>query len=367
MSGQAPSFHRRALVKPDGRWMWLYGRAPIDEVIVGVSPPGDASAPNPHLVFHPLRGEWVISAHHRQARTFLPPADYNPLARTIAGATPTELPAGEYDVAVFQNRFPSLSQTAHDPPASYVATAPANGTCEVVVFTDDAGASLGSLPLSRIELIFEVWADRTRELGRRDDVAYVFPFENRGVEMGVTLPHPHGQIYAYPFVPPVAARQLELQRVHLQIHGKGLLAHVLEEERRDGRRLIADEGLALCFVPAFARYAYEVWLAPARAVERFDQLHAAELSALARVLKLTLLKLDRVFSRPMPYLLAVYQAPTDGQAHPEAHLHLEVSPVLRMKDRLKYLAGSELGAGTFTSDTVPEEKAAELRSLEVSP
>jgi UDPglucose--hexose-1-phosphate uridylyltransferase len=358
--------HRRELTKPDGRKLWLYGRVPIDARIQPVAPPPEGASPNPHLVFHPLRGEWVISAHHRQGRTFLPPADYNPLARTVDGAPPTELPAGEYEVAVFENRFPSLCRTAHDAPASYVRTAPATGSCEVVVFTEDAKASLGSLSRSRIELIFEVWADRTRELGRRDDVAYVFPFENRGVEMGVTLQHPHGQIYAYPFVPPVPARELEMQRAHLEAHGQGLLAHVLEEERRDGRRLVADEGRALCFVPAFARYAYEVWVAPARAVESFAQLDAAELAALALVLKLTLLKLDRLFARPMPYLLAVHQAPTDGLPHPEAHLHLEIYPALRMKERLKYLAGSELGAGTFTADTDPAEKAAELRELEVS-
>lgn len=359
--------HRRALTKPDGRGLWLYGRCPVDESIVAVAPLGDRPAPNPHLRWHPLRGEWVAYAGHRQTRTFLPPSGYNPLAATSDPANPTELPAGAYDVAVFENRFPTLDGGAHDPPAAIVETLPARGACEVVVYTQDPAASLGSLPAWHVELVVSVWADRQRELGARDDVQYVFPFENRGAAVGATLHHPHGQIYAYPFVPPVAARELALQREHFERRGTGLLADLLDAELRDGRRVVHAGDRAMAFVPVCARYAYEVWVAPLRPAASFAELTADEVSAFAESLKVTLQKLDKLWEKPMPYVMVFHQAPTDGRPHPEAHLHAEIYPYLRMPERLKYLAGSEVGAGAFTADTIPEEKAAELRAVAVAP
>jgi UDPglucose--hexose-1-phosphate uridylyltransferase len=268
-------------------------------------------------------------------------------------------------MAVFENLFPTLSRGAREPPpALAVPTRPGKGACEVVVFTQDPRASLGQLPLDRVELLFEVWADRTRELGARDDVEYVFPFENRGVEIGVTLHHPHGQIYAYPFVPPVAARELDQQKEHLARTGRGLLEELLRTELREEKRLVWSGAHALAFVPMYARYTYETWIAPLRAVSRLPDLRPEERADMARALKLSLLKLDGLWNRPMPYLLVVHQAPTDGREHPEAHLHIEIYPYLRMPGRLKYLAGSEIGAGVFTADTLPEEKAAELRAVE---
>jgi UDPglucose--hexose-1-phosphate uridylyltransferase len=358
--------HKRRLTRSDGRALLLYAWEPIDP---GIVPPPVFDPPfagaNPHLRWHPLRGEWVAYAGHRQNRTFFPPAGYNPLARTDTATSPTELPAGRYDVAVFENKFPALVHDAHDPPEAIVPTRPAQGACEVVVFTDDAKASLGSLSLDRIEMILEVWADRTRDLGARSDVEYVFPFENRGVEVGVTLPHPHGQIYAYPFVPPTAARELEHQRAYYDRFGSGLLADHLAAELRDGRRIVFESLHALAFVPVCARYAYEVWVAPCRGAPSLVDLRAAERRDFARALKTTLLKLDGLWKTPMPYVLAFHQAPTDGRPHPEAHVHAQLYPALRMPSRLKYLAGSEIGAGVFTADTLPEDKAEELRRVEI--
>ena len=358
--------HRRDLVKPDGRRLLLYGRKPIRGEIEPTSPDAEPTQPNPHLRWHPLRGEWVAYAAHRQERTFLPPPEYNPLAPTADPRLPTELPAGQYDVAVFENRFPSLTHLAHDPPGLAVPTEPARGACEVVVFTQDPNASLGRLPLEHIELLLEVWADRYRELGGRDDVRYVMPFENRGVEVGVTLHHPHGQIYAYPFVPPIPSRELEQSREHLERHGRSLLADLLRDELADGRRLLYCGEEALAFVPVCARYTYEAWVATRRARPSLTELTASERRDFARALKTVLLKYDRLWSRPMPYLMLFHQAPTDGQPHPEAHLHVELYPAYRTRDRLKYLAGTELGAGLFTNDSLPEAKAAELRAVEVS-
>jgi UDPglucose--hexose-1-phosphate uridylyltransferase len=198
--------HRLVLAKPDGRPLVLYARAPLPPDLGAPTPPGAAVEPNPHLRWHPLRAEWVAYAAHRQDRTFLPPPEWDPLAPTTDPTHPTELPAGPWEVAVFENRFPTLHPAAHDPPPSIVATAPGVGCCEVVVFTPDARGSLGGLPLDRITLLLAVWADRQRELGGRPGIAYVMPFENRGVEVGATLAHPHGQIYAYPFVPPCRRR-----------------------------------------------------------------------------------------------------------------------------------------------------------------
>ncbi len=362
-----PHLYKRALVKPDGRGLWLYGRAPIDEAITAVAPRGEWTTPDPHLRWHPLRGEWIAYAGYRQTRTFMPPSDFNPLAPTSDPDNPTELPSGGYDVAVFENRFPSLSRLAHDAPDAVVETRPALGACEVVVFTRDESASLASLSVDHVAMVIAVWADRTRELGARHEVLYVMPFENRGAEVGVTLPHPHGQIYAYPFVPPVAARELAQQKAHWELRGTGLLADLIARELADGRRVIHAAERAVSLMPACARYAYELWVAPTRAAPTLDALTDDEVADLALALKVSLMKLDALWSRPMPYVMVLHQAPTDGAPHPEAHVHIEIYPYLRMPGRLKYLAGSELGAGVFTADTIPEQKAAELRAVEVTP
>jgi UDPglucose--hexose-1-phosphate uridylyltransferase len=361
-AGGAPVLYRRALVKPDGRHLFLYARRPLPSGLAAPAP-GAGGASETHLRWHPLRGEWVVYATHRQHRTFLPAQD--PLAITDDPERPTELPAGPWEVAVFENLFPAMSQRPGPPPATIVETAPACGLCEVVVFTQDPTTSLGGLPLDRIHLIIDVWADRTAELGRLPDVAYVFPFENRGVEVGVTLHHPHGQIYAYPFVPPVPARELENQRAYWDAHQRGLLVSHIDAEIADGRRMVYASAHSVAFVPAFARYPYEVWIAPRRPAQRLPELTAAERRELARALKTVLMKYDALWQRPFPYLLALHQAPTDGAPHPEAHLHIELYPAYRMPGRLKYLASSEMGAGVFTADTAPEDTARELREVDV--
>jgi UDPglucose--hexose-1-phosphate uridylyltransferase len=358
--------HKRALTKPDGRPLLLYAREPLPEGLEAPTPSGAPHAPNSHLRWHPLRGEWVAYAGHRQHRTFLPPPEYNPLAASTNPDYPTEVPAGPWEIAVFENLFPTLTMTAHDPPDLAVPTAPGRGVCEVVVFTQDARATLGSLPLCHLELLMDVWADRYEELGALSDVVYVYPFENRGVEVGVTLHHPHGQIYAYPFIPPIAARELEQQRLHYERHGRGLIEDMVARELADDLRIVYRGSTVAAFVPICARYSYEVWIAPLRAAPSFAALTRDERRDFARALKTVLLKFDRLWDQPFPYVLAFHQAPTDGALHPEAHLHAEFYPPYRMRGRLKYLAGSELGAGVFTADTLPEEKVKELQAVQVS-
>ena len=337
--------HRLELEKPDGRALTLYSRRPM-AAMGAPSPFAEPLEGRPQLRWHPLRGEWVTYAAYRQGRTFLPPPEYNPLAPTRDPAYPTELPAGDWQIAVFDNRFPAL--------------APPQGKCEVVVFTQDPKASLGALPLAQIELLLEVWADRTERLGEQREIQYVLPFENRGAEVGVTLHHPHGQIYAYPVVPPVPAR---MQQTALE--GAGRLAEVIRKELDEGARLLYRGEHAVAFVPVCARYPYEVWVAPIKPVAAFPELGDAQRRDLARALKTVLLKYDGLWNRPFPYLMAWYQAPTDGKAHPESHLHAQFYPPYRTRERLKYLAGTELAAGFFAMDALPEDKARELQAVEV--
>jgi UDPglucose--hexose-1-phosphate uridylyltransferase len=284
---------------------------------------------------------------------------------TLDWAHPTELPAGDWDVAVFDNRFPSLTLESKEPPDLIVPTAPAFGKCEVVVFTQDARSSLGALPLDHLELVLEVWADRSDTLGNLAGIDYVLPFENRGAEVGVTLHHPHGQVYAYPVIPPVPARMQQIALEFYQANQSGILQDLISKELKAPRMLYRGEH-AVAFVPVCARYPYEVWVAPIAPAESFAHLSGNQRADLARALKTVLLKFDGLWKRPFPYLMAWYQAPTDGKRHPESHLHAEFYPPYRTPDKLKYLAGTELAAGFFAMDVLPEEKARELQQIQVS-
>lgn len=357
--------YQQEMRKIDGRSLTLYGRNPFEVAGPAPAPDREPLEANPHLRWHPLRGEWVAYAAYRQGRTFMPPPEYNPLAPTVDPANPTELPQGDYQVAVFDNRFPSLSPAAHDAPKSTVPTAAGVGKCEVVVFGKDPGGSLAGLPLDHIELLMEVWGDRVRRLGEDPAISYVLPFENKGVEVGVTLHHPHGQIYAYPFIPPVPQRMQLQELTHFQETGTPLLEGLIEAEAASDERVLYLGEHAISFLPPWARYPYEVWVAPRRQVEGFPQLRPEVRSDLARALKTTLLKYDGLWRRPFPYLMAWYGAPTDGEPHPECHLHAEFYPPYRSSDRLKYLAGTELAAGMFANDALPEQKARELKEVEV--
>ena len=357
--------HTLQLTKPDGRSLTLYSRAPLEGIADAPSPFLDPLGRSPHLRRHPLRGEWITYAAYRQDRTFLPPPEYNPLAVTVDPAAPTELPQGAWDVAVFDNRFPSLAPGADEAPPSIVETAPGTGKCEVVVFTQDRLSSLGRLPLSHIELLLQVWADRTAKVGAGTDIQYVLPFENRGAEVGVTLHHPHGQIYAYPSVPPVPARMQQVAQAYYERTGRGVLQDHIAKEIEDAQRLVYRGEYAVAFVPAAARYPYEVWVATIDPVATFCDLSGPQRADLARALKTVLMKYDALWHRPFPYLMAWYQAPTDGRPHPESHLHAEFYPPYRTRERLKYLAGTEIAAGWFAMDALPEDKALELQQIHV--
>ena len=282
------------------------------------------------------------------------------------------MPAGDYDVAVFENLFPDADRAGAERSAAADRRrrAPARGACEVVVFTQDPTASLGALPLWHLELLLEVWADRYRELGARAGRrSTCMPFENRGVEVGVTLHHPHGQIYAYPFVPPVPARELAAAARSLRRarHAACCERSDRATRSRTARRVLYD-GPARGRVHAGRARATRTRCGSRRAgrvASLADARRRRARADFARALKTVLLKFDGLWSGRFPTSWPSTRRRPTAQPHPEAHLHIEFYPAYRMPGRLKYLAGSEIGAGVFTADTLPEEKAAELRAVEV--
>jgi len=318
------------------------------------------------LRWNPVRREWVIMATHRMDRTLHPPRDHCPLCPTVPGGFETEIPRPDFEVAVFENRFPSLH--LQPPPPDVAGTllspiAPAEGVCEVVVYTPEHEGSLATLPFKRVVQLIYVWQERYREISRREGIRYILIFENRGAAVGVTLTHPHGQIYAFPFVPPVPALELSSARAYREETGRCLFCDLLAEERADGRRIIMESKGWVAFVPFAARYSFEVHLYSRRCLASLPELRDSEVEELAKMLQKIVGGYDRLFEAPFPYLMILHQAPVQcGSGEERGHLHFEFYPPLRDRDKLKYLAGCEQGAGTFINDAAPEEKAAQLRA-----
>ena len=317
------------------------------------------------LRWDPTLGEWVAYATHRQDRTFLPPAEYCPLDPTEPGGFPTEVPRESYDIVVFENKFPSFAPDAPEADgegSALTPSAPGRGVCEVVLYSEDHYSTLATMPEGRIRNLVEVWADRYEELGALPFVEYVFVFENKGDAIGVTLHHPHGQIYAYPFVPPRPKKELEAARSHRTETGTCLHCDLLAEELDDGRRVVAEGEHFVAFVPFYAHFPYEAHVYARRCAPSIADLDAAERRDLAGVLKRLLVGYDELFGFSLPYMMAMHQAPTDGGDHAGlAHFHVEFYPPNRTADKLKYLAGSETGAGAYVVDVLPEETAKRLR------
>jgi UDPglucose--hexose-1-phosphate uridylyltransferase len=323
----------------------------------------------------PLSGAWIAMATHRLDRTYLPPADECPLCPTGRGTEPSEVPANDYDVVVFENRFPSYSTRVTDTSAAtdgFYAHAPALGRCEVVCFTSDHNATFADLDPGRVLTVIEAWADRTVELGRMPEVAQVFPFENRGREIGVSLQHPHGQIYGYPLITPRTATMLARAAEHRERTGRLLLRDVLDAERADGSRVVLSGEHWTAYVPYAARWPVEVHLAPHRDVPDLPALNDDERAELAHVYLELLQRLDRYYVDAdggpvrLPYIAGWHQAPA-REGRDLARLHLQLTSVLRAPGKLKYLAGSESGMGAWVNDTTPERIAARLRAIAAHP
>jgi UDPglucose--hexose-1-phosphate uridylyltransferase len=349
----------------DGREIFYYDREPgRDRSALDQRTDLPIAHTTSQIRWNPLFRDYTVIAGHRQERTYHPPADLCPLDPSRDGKH-TEIPAPDYEVAVFENRFPSFSlNSAAAVPLIDVPpfrSGPCAGRCEVVCFTSDHDTSFSQLSVAHARTVVDAWVDRTTALSAIDTIDYVFCFENRGEEIGVTLSHPHGQIYGYPFVPPRFFKQGEALEHHRERVGTCLQCDLLAAECDDGARVVCASDQWVCYVPFAARWPYEVRLAPRRHVPDLPALDEGELAGLAEMYLAVLRGFDRLFDTPTPYISGWQQAPV--RRNREAwHLAAEIFTIRRAPEKLKYLAGSESGAAVWINDVAPEDAAARLRT-----
>ncbi len=322
--------------------------------------------------YDPTTGEWRTFATRWRDRTFLPSARHCPLCPTRDPDAPTAIPRQGYQIVVIDNPLPAPGAQPPAPPAEpagraatgngLYAVAPAAGTAEVVVYCDRHELAMADLPVEHLTHVVDVWAHRYGALGARDEVAYVFVFENRGSAEGAPLGHPHAQILAYPDIPPVPLRELQVARAHHDARGTCVFCDVVAQERADGVRVVAQNQSFLAFVPFAARTPYEVHIAAKRHATSLLDLTDPERAALAALLKTVVTAYDALSGSVVPYVMSMHQAPTrDVLWLRYSHFHLEFSPLHRAAAKLRYLAGSGLGTGASIADLLPEQAADDLR------
>jgi UDPglucose--hexose-1-phosphate uridylyltransferase len=310
------------------------------------------------LRWNPTADEWVSTASHRQHRPQMP-TDWCPFCPG-SGRVPDD-----YDVYIYPNDFPAYSVP---PPVPAIRgdglyrVERSHGKCDVVLYHPDHTTSLPQLPIDHLVKLVRLWRRRFEELKATPGIRYVLIFENKGAVIGVTMPHPHGQIYAFPFIPPRLEKELNAARRHYRRHKRCVFCEVLKKERRDDRRIIAENEAFTAFVPFYARWPYEVHIFSRRHLGTLEQFQPTEEQALAEILKWVTMKYDNLFHFSFPYMMLLHQAPTQGR-HPYFHFHIEFYPPHRSKDKLKYLASVETGGGSFLNDSLAEEKAVELRRV----
>jgi len=318
-----------------------------------------------------LTGDWITVAANRQNRVMMPGADADPLAPQSA-TNPSEVPS-LYDVAVFENRSPAFGPAlpdgfggvpaASNPPRGLndlaalglERTRTSVGRCEVVCFSPDHSGSFGTQSITRARTVIEAWADRTAALSQIPGIEQIFPFENRGEEIGVTLPHPHGQIYAYPYVTPRTARALE----SIDRTAPDLYQRILESEQ-DSERVVFRGEHWTAFVPFAARWPLEVHLMPNRHVPDFAETNVAERDELAPLYMKLLKGVDALYGTPTPYIAAWHQAPVNV-GRDKVRLHLQLTSPRRAADKLKFLAGSEAAMWAWAAEVTPEQGAVRIR------
>lgn len=334
--------------------------SPLTPGGVADSRPVAPRSTTPEMRWDALAGEWISIASQRNDRPHLPTDSRCPLC-VQSPDNPSEIPEG-FCVAVFENRNPSFGPqvgdgTIDNSSAPFGRHKPAIGRCEVVVFSPEHRGSLGGLGVERIRTVITAWQHRTRELLETPGIVSVFPFENRGQDIGVTLSHPHGQIYGYPFVPPTQQKLLTA----VGTHGASFFDDLLNYEDSGSRVLYRSEAFTV-YVPYAARWPVEVTLMPRRQIGTLDALDSAEVEELATVYGSILQALDRLYDSELPYISGWYQAPQAAGGE-DIRLHLKITSPRRAADKLKYLAGSESMMGAFISDVTPEDQARRLREV----
>ena len=313
-----------------------------------------------------LVNEWVAMAAHRQGRIFLPPKELCPLCPTTPDLL-TEIPESNFEVVVFDNRSPSFRPPVGDwalpdlvGPDTDQGTAA--GKCEVICFTSEHGKAFKDLTPQRVRTLLEAWIDRTQELSQQPFIQHIAPFENRGEAIGVTLSHPHGQIYAYSFLPPKVEKMLAAATKYREDTGKILFDEILNRELREEERIIARNDRWVAYVPFAARYPFEIHVVPLHAVADLTQLTDEDRAAFPEIALEVTRRLDGVFGIEMAYIAAWHQAPV-RVGRDLLRLHWQITSVTRAPGKLKYLAGSESAMGAFIMDLRPEQSAAQLREV----
>jgi UDPglucose--hexose-1-phosphate uridylyltransferase len=270
-----------------------------------------------------------------------------------------------YDCYIYPNDFPAFSIPPPEPAIQgddFYRVARSQGKCDVVLYSPDHNTSLPQLSLAHIVKLVRLWRERFTQLKAMPGIRYVLIFENKGAVIGVTMPHPHGQIYAFPFIPPRLQREIATARAHQRAKRRCLFCDILKKERRDGRRIVAENEAFTAFVPFYARWPFEIHIFSRRHLGTLEDFRPSEEQALAEILKWVTLKYDNLYQMSFPYMMLLHQSPTRGR-FPEFHFHIEFYPPHRSKNKLKYLASVEAGSGTFLNDSLAEEKAAELRGV----
>ena len=328
--------------------------------------------------WHPLRREWVVISSHRNARPWqgervaepsrpsLPP--YIPDCYLCPGNPRSSGRRNESytGVYVFDNDHPCVgpaAPAASSPAVPIYEASPATGFSRVVCYTPRHDLTLAQLPKAEVLSLLLALQAQYRELASAGGVKHVLVFENKGEVVGVSNPHPHCQIYATNFVFRTIELEAAAQAEYLAEHHRPMFEDIVRAEEDDGRRLLVRRGQALSFIPYFARYPYETYVAPRETRASLADLTARELDDFADVLRETLIRLDNLWQMSFPYVMVLHQSPTD-RVYPGFHFHIEIHPPLRQPGLLKYLAGPEIGGGNFLNDTAPEEKAAELRAVD---
>jgi len=357
------TMHKTALIKRDGRRIAYYDFAPDGQIpparTEADSLTGDPLTKGPELRWNPLLGEWTIVAGYRMDRPQLPKQDTCPLCP--GGA---EIPTS-FEIVSFDNRFPGFVRGAEKPdmpPTELYPVEAGRGVCEVLVYTEAHTGTFAELPTEVIYRLVHVWTDRTRDLALVPEVRCVYPFENKGREIGVTLDHPHGQIYAFPYIPPRIQRELD-QTLAAERRGSCLFCDIIEREMHDDVRVVAQSDHFLAVIPFYARYPYEIHLYARRhGCTWLPGLSGDEQADLARMLKLITARYDNLFGFSFPYMMVMHQLPASDSAC--WHYHVEFYPPYRSAEKLKYLASVESGAGSFLMDEYPERTAPRLAALE---
>jgi len=353
------SVQRTELQMFDGRQIFYYDRAPVDRGAVDSRPYEPRPLPG-EMRQDELTGEWIAMASHRQGRAFLPPKEFCPLCPTTTDFG-TEIADSNFEVVVFENRSPSFSAPSTQLPVDVIQ---ASGRCEVVVFSDAHEGSFGSLNLVQMRTVMSAWIDRTREISKLPYVEQVFAFENRGEEVGVTLNHPHGQIYSYPFITPRTTKMLQVAVEHFDKTGTPLISSIIQRELQDQVRIITQNEHWIAYVPFAARYPFEIHVAPKVFVADLAELSDTVADAFPEIAKEVLLRLDGVFGIPMAYIAAWHQAPV-RIGRDVLGLHWQITSIRRAPGKLKYLAGSESAMGAFIMDLKPEQSAGQLRDVQL--